>query len=353
METRRVWYGLPLLAVLLGALPAQASLYWQHGVRSTTPSVCFVGDALTSRPDRVQQVLDYIHDFERAANIRFNYLGTCPASIVQSNGNDWFGGDIRVVLPGTSVSGTGMVPGNGCPMFLDSNGNYNGDNNGWGSWSNPPDELTTNRGCRYNLKLGDDADAFGVPWRNHTLHEFGHALGLAHEHVRNDVDSATCSASGYGGSASSGHLTPYDRYSVMHYQFLTCGIDGNYGHSGLSAWDQLALHILYPEPVRVAELVGRTVIRTTEPLNLSSAWGARGATLSVVASSFSWTLGGISYSTSSSLSSWLGAGTYALQFSHADFLGRTYSYSGTVKVLTPADYAEQVVTPVSTRLLLM
>ncbi|QSQ25816.1 hypothetical protein JY651_13175 [Pyxidicoccus parkwayensis] len=353
METRRVWYGLSLLACLLGALPAQASLYWQHGVRSTTPSVCFVGDALTSRPDRVQQVLDYIHDFERAANIRFNYLGTCPASIVQPNGNDWFGGDIRVVLPGTSVSGTGMVPGNGCPMFLDENGNYNGDNNGWGSWSNPPDELTTNRGCRYNLKLGNDADAFGVPWRNHTLHEFGHAMGLAHEHVRNDVDTATCTADGYGGGASSGHLTPYDRYSVMHYQFLACGIDGNYGHSGLSAWDQLALHILYPEPVRVAELVGRTVIRTTEPLNLSSSWGSRGATLSVVASSFAWSLGGINYSSSSNLSTWLGAGTYSLQFSHADFLGRTYSYSGTVKVLTPADYAEQVIAPVSTRVPLL
>ncbi|MCY1023616.1 hypothetical protein [Pyxidicoccus sp. MSG2] len=352
METRRVWWGLSVLACLLGALPAQASLYWNHGVRSTTPSVCFVGDALTSRPTRVQQVLDYIHDFERAANIRFNYLGTCPASIVQANGNDWFGGDIRVVLSGTSVPFTGMVPGNGCPMFLEG-GVYNGDNNGGGSWSNAPSDLVTNRGCRYNLKLGDDADAFGVPWKDHSLHEFGHAMGLAHEHVRDDVDSATCTASGYGGSASSGHLTPYDRYSVMHYQFLACGIHGNYGHAGLSTWDQLALHILYPEPVRVAELVGRRVIRTTEPLNLSSSWGARGANLSVVASSFSWTLSGISYSSSSSLSTWLGAGTYTLQFSHADFLGRTYSYSGTVEVLTPADYAKQVVTPVSAQMPLL
>lgn len=353
METRRLWAGLALVASALGAFPAQASLYWNAGVRSSAPSVCFVGDALTSRPARVQQVLDYIRDFERAANIRFTYLGTCPASVVQANGNDWHGGDIRVVLPSTSVPFTGQVPGTGCPMFLDANGQYNGGNNGGGSWSNAPNDLVSHRGCRYNLKLGDDADANGVPWRDHTLHEFGHALGLAHEHVRDDVDYGLCGAAGYGGSASSGHLTPYDRYSVMHYQFLACGIDGNYGHAGLSTWDQLALHILYPESVRVAEFWGRTVIRTTEALNLSSAWGVRGANLSVTASGFSWTLGGISHSTSSALSTWLGAGTYTLGYSHSDFLGRTYSYSGTVKVLTPTDYAKQIVTPVSARLPLM
>lgn len=348
METRRVGLGLFLLAGLLGALPAQASLYWQAGVRGSTPSVCFVGNALTARPQRVQQVLDYLQDFERAANIRFNYLGTCPASLVQSNGNDWFGGDIRVVIPGTSVSGLGRVPGNGCPMFIE-NGVYNGENDTWGSWSNAPIDLATHRGCQYNLKLGDDADAVGVPWKDHTLHEFGHALGLSHEHERNDVNFNLCSASGYGGGATGGHLTPYDRYSVMHYEFLSCGIHGNYGHAGLSTWDRLAVHILYPEPVRIAELTGRTVIRTTEPLQLASDWGARGANLSVVASSFSWTLSGITYSSSSALSTWLGAGTYPLRFSHSDFLGRTYSYSGTVKVLTPADYAKQIVTPVAAR----
>jgi hypothetical protein len=353
MNSRRLRAMLALLGAVLAAPRAQASLYWFHGVRGSTPSVCFVGDALTSRPARVAQVLDYIRDFERAANIRFNYLGTCPAPLVLANGNEWHSGDIRVVLPGTSVPFTGAVPGVGCPMFLDENGNYNGKNNGGGSWSNPPDGLSANRGCRYNLKLGNDADASGVPWRNHTLHEFGHALGLAHEHVRNDVDTATCSASGYGGSASNGHITWYDRDSVMHYQFLSCGIPGNYGHDGLSGRDQLALHIMYPEPVRVAEFVGRTVIRTDEWLNLRSAWGARGAKLSFAASDFNWKLLGLTYSSSSSLTTTLGAGTYPLQFSHTDFLGRTYSYSGEVRVLTPGEYRKQVVAPVSARLPLL
>jgi hypothetical protein len=353
MNSRHHWATLALLGAALAGPRAQAALYWLQSVRSSTPSVCFVGDALTSRPARVQQVLDYISDFERAANIRFNYLGTCPAPILLSNGNEWYGGDIRVVLPRTSVPFTGRVPGRGCPMFLDSSGSYNGGNDGGGSWSNAPDDLATNRGCLYNLKLGDDADSSGVPWRNHTLHEFGHALGLAHEHARDDVDTATCSASGYGGSASTGHITWYDRNSVMHYKFGVCGIDGNYGHDGLSQWDQLALHIMYPEPVRVAELTGRTIIRTNELLSLNSAWGSRGADLSFAANGFSWRLSGITYSSSNRLTTSLGAGTYPLQFSHADFLGRTYSYSGTVRVLAPADYAEQIVAPVSARLPLM
>ncbi|GHG76930.1 hypothetical protein [Comamonas sp. JC664] len=353
LNLRSLWTGLVLLAAALGARPVHASLYWYAGVQGSTPSVCFVGDALTSRPARVQQVVDYIRDFERVANIRFNVLGTCPAPTVLANGNHWHGGDIRVVIPGTSSAFSGRVPGNGCPMFLDAAGNYTGENNHGGSWSNSPADLATHRGCRHNLKLGDDADALGVPWKDHTLHEFGHALGLRHEHERNDVHFSLCSASGYGGGANSGFITPYDRYSVMHYEFLGCGIHGNYGHAGPSSWDALALHIMYPEPVRVAEFVGRTVIRTTEALNLTSAWGARGANLSFAASAFSWKLSAVTYSTSSGLVTWLGAGTYPLQFSHSDFLGRTYAYSGTVKVLTPADFTKQVVAPVATRLPLL
>lgn len=352
MKPRSLWAALALLGTAFAAPRAHASLYWFAGVRSSTPSVCFVGDALTSRSARVQQVLDYLSDYEHAANIRFNYLGTCPAPVTLSNGTEWYGGDIRVVLRSTSVPFTGMVPGKGCDMFLDSSGAYNGDNDGGGSWSNGPDSLAQHRGCVYNLKLGDDADTNGVPWRNHTLHEFGHALGLAHEHARDDVDPA-CTASNYGGSASDGHITWYDRNSVMHYRFQACGIDGNYGQDGLSAWDRLAVHIMYPEAVHVAEFTGRTVIRTSEPLSLNSLWGASGADLSFAASGFTWKLNGITYSSSSWLSTYLGAANYPFQLSYTDFLGRTYSYSSTVKVLTPADYAGQIVAPVAAQLPLM
>jgi hypothetical protein len=152
--------------------------------------VCFVGDAITSRPGRVQQVMSYIRHFEYAANIKFPAAPVaCPAPTTLPNGSEVYDGDIRVVLPFTSGKFYGMVPGVGCKMFLDSAGNYDGGNDGGGSWSNAPNDLATNRGCQYNLKLNDDG-AGGVPYLNHTLHEFGHALGLSHEHARTDVDTS-------------------------------------------------------------------------------------------------------------------------------------------------------------------
>jgi hypothetical protein len=356
---------LALAAFLCAAIvPARAdgALYWWHGVRSRDISVCFVGDALNSRAARVQQVLTYIKEYEYAANIHFNSTGTCAPATTQPNGNDFFAGDVRVVLPnvnGTTVAGwqgvggTGPVPGKGCAIFRDANGNYTNENNGWGSWSNAPDDLEKYRSCLYNLKLGDDAGPSGVPYLNHTLHEFGHALGLAHEHERNDVDP-TCTASGYGGSANSGFITPYDRNSVMHYQFTACGINGNYGYSGLSTWDQLAVHILYPEDDRAAEYVGTTVVRTTDTITLVSAWQARGANMSFVASDFAWTVAGSVRSTSPSLTLQLpNPGNYSLHLSHKDFLGRTYSTSSTLRVLTPAGFAAQVAGPIAARLPLM
>jgi hypothetical protein len=352
MTVLRFWAGAALLGAALAAPSAQASLYWNSGTQSTTPSVCFVGDALTSQPARVQQVREYIRDFERAANIRFNDLGTCPAPRLLANGGLAYNGDIRVVLPYTNVAFTGAVPGSNCPMFKDANGQYTGENDGWGSWSNSPADLPSHRGCLYNLKLGPDADAAGVPWRNHTLHEFGHALGLAHEHIRNDVDYATCSDPAYGGSASGGHTTVYDRNSVMHYAFFACGIDGNYGQDGLSFLDKLALHIMYPEAVRVAEFTGRTVIRSNEWLSLQSTWRASGAE-SFAVGGFAWKLSGITYSSSSALTTTLGAGTYPFQLSYTDFLGRSYTYSSTVRVLTPAEYTARIVNPIPALLPLM
>jgi len=275
---------------LLLPVHAIAGVYWEHGVRSALVSVCFVGGAVTSQPARVTEILNDIREFSYAANVRFNSLGRCPASVKQSDGTDWFGGDIRIVIPGISVSRTEPVPGQGCPMFRDATGKYNGENDGR-SWSNGPDELARNRSCQYNLNLGDDAPpGTGNPYLNHTLHEFGHALGLAHEHERADVN-AGCTEKGYGGSLIS-YLTPYDRASVMHYRFTSCGINGNYDNTGLSYDDRLSVHILYPEAQMVDEYAGRTVLRTTEPLVLEAGWLVAGANLAFVAKDFRWRLNG-------------------------------------------------------------
>ena len=151
-------------AAVLWVLPAMAhaALYWEAGVLSNKPTVCFVGDALSARPDRVAQIKGALAWFEEAANIRFQYLNACT-SVPKPNGDDHFGADIRVVIPNTSWGSTADVfaalnpiPGKGC-----------GQSEGGGGWSNSPADLNNRRACLFNLHLGDDAFAeeifFGQP----------------------------------------------------------------------------------------------------------------------------------------------------------------------------------------------
>lgn len=323
----------------LAAAPAGAGYYWGHGTLSSAPSLCFVGPALQNEAAWTAQILDAIREFERVAHIRFQVLGTCPPP-VQLLGQDLYPGDVRIALfPGSGIPWSDPVPGDDCPIgFVDS------------SFGREPDFLDGDRGCLYNLKLGKDADGQGVPWRNHVLHEVGHALGLAHEHQRPDALhpstcqplAPSCPTPAQPGPADLLCVTAYDRDSVMNYQNTTCGIAGNYGHSGLSARDRLTLHVLYPEPVRVAEVVGTRVVRTTGTLSLASGWQARGVNVAAVARSFAWTLGGAPFGSGPSLSQSLGAGAYALGFSHEDFLGRSYAYTTTVRSLPPQQFASEV-----------
>ena len=231
-----------------------------------------------------------------------------------------------------------------------------GQNSGWGSWSNAPwvRNNAESRACQYNLKLGDDpwcpvggqywpcaSNPEVVPYMDHTLHEFGHAMGLAHEHARNDTDP-TCTASGYGDGVSAGKLTPYDRSSVMNYQFLSCGINGNYGNAGLSYYDQLGLHMLYPPDGLPAEFVGATTLQTGQTLSLNSAWISWGAYASFVSTNYVWKVDGVTRSTASSLSlPGLTAGAHSASFEFDDFLERHHATYFTVRVLSAADYNEQ------------
>jgi hypothetical protein len=369
-----------VLGLLLGALwtasnrPAQAALWWYHGVRDKQISVCFAGNAVTARPDRVRQIIGHLERFEYAANIQFiTTTGTRARDEAAPGGNidrlacpdptwvnskQYYDGDIRVALWSTDVpvDPPGMVPGVGCTQALVGS-----------SWSNPPDELDLKRPCQYNLKLGDDdldmrtGVHTGTPWLNHTLHEFGHALGLAHEHARADENAGCVPASSDEYHvATTGYMTPYDKNSVMHYIYTpaetpSCVQTGtNYSNAGLTAYDKLALHILYPEDNRAAEFRGRTVIRAGETLSLTSAWKARGANMNFVANSFNWKLDGSTLSTSPDLSVTLSRpGVYTLEFSYRDFLGRAYSYTGPVRVLDPDDYEALIVAPIAAQLPLL
>lgn len=344
---------LPIVALALWLLMPTVvwpATYWFHGVRGRDITVCFAGNAVTARSPRVREIVGHLAQYKYAANIRFVSISgspidavavsalACPPPTQQSNGNDYYNGDIRVAIPGTNMpvfGGTNLVPGVGCTQ-------QQGDS----SWSNPPDELALRRSCQYNLVLGDDHDAAGTPYLNHTLHEFGHALGLAHEHARAD-ENAQCVPAGIDGyhSITTGYITPYDKNSVMHYwwdadRVPNCQQTGsNYSHAGLTDYDKLAVHIMYPEDVRVAEFYGNTVLRVGETLQLVSAWQARGANMNFVTSNWSWRVDGTQRSTTPSLNlAGLAAGDHTLEVSHKDFLNRTYTYSGKVRVVTADNY---------------
>lgn len=358
----------PLLLVVLALwlvmpTPVWPATYWFHGVRNRDVSVCFAGNAVNVRPARVREIVGHLTRFEWAANVRFMALSgkslsfeagptgdinalACPAPTQQPNGNDYYAGDVRVALWSTNVSTSppGKVPGIGCPQDKKAS-----------SWSNPPDELESKRACQYNLVLGDDADATGTPYLNHTLHEFGHALGLAHEHARAD-ENAQCvpTSSDEYHIATTGYITPYDKDSVMHYWWPqstlpNCQQTGsNYSQAGLTGYDRLALHIMYPEDVRTVEFNGNTVLRAGQTLQLVSTWQAQGAT-SFATSNWAWRVDGILRSTTPSLSlAGLAVGEHTLTISHNDFLGRQYTYSGKVRVMTDQEYSQMAAAQAAT-----
>ncbi|PYE53092.1 M12 family metallopeptidase [Deinococcus yavapaiensis] len=94
---------------------------------------------------------------------------------------------------------------------------------------------TFSRDCRSRLQFCIDAIA---------VHEFGHALGFAHEHNRSDRFDCT---QAHQGTEPDLFVTPYDRLSIMNY----CNPAWN-GDGRLSDLDRLGASVLYgkgPTPV--------------------------------------------------------------------------------------------------------
>jgi hypothetical protein len=306
------------------------------------PTVCFAGNALTARPERVNAVLDILKDFEAVANIRFRYLGTCPPARRAADGKDFYDGDVRIALSGTSIdlAARAPLPGKGCAISMGGTGDF-------GLF--PNQSAKDGHPCIYNVRLGVEGPR-AHPYRNQVLHEIGHILGLYHEHQRSDVDYTLCHQRNFGADGGTdGYLTTYDRYSVMHYEFLRCGIHGNYDSSGLSDKDALGIHILYPENDRVAAFVGNTVGLEGKEIWLQSGWRARGAYLSFVLKSAAWTVDGKTVSQKPDLAVTLPPGTHTFVYTFRDFLDRDYTQRGVLRVLTADDYSRRISGPVAAR----
>jgi hypothetical protein len=329
-------------------------------------SLCFAGDAVDVRADRVLNVLDHIRHIEWAANIKFHPPGNksiriqsgqtldaldwrCPNTSA-TNGSLPQGdlGDVRILLH-TAANNTWWttdpVGGHDCAII-----------NHGSSWGATGNEPRLSNWCNFSVKLGDDPiEDPATFYLNHTLHEVAHKLGLGHEHNRSD---ATCA----GGTVINGSISsatdpsgtsinsqpqifmtaPFDTASVTNYVLTACGTKGNYDFTGYSAHDALALRVLYPENTRVAEIYGTRVIKSGQRLVLGNLWQYLGASVDTsstsVANNFSWKLNGTQKATAPNLNINIGEGIYSLVYTYQDFLKRSYSFNNKVEVLSATQF---------------
>ena len=325
-------------------------------------SVCFVGNATDTRPQRVEEIKRTIKEhFESAANLKFDGFDSCAAprpSLCGDSECDFFPGDIRLAIPGAQFKGKDI------PRII-SQQDYPhcADYGAASSWAVFPEnvEKPSYRACPYNMFIGDDGndDTPPRPWVNHTLHEVGHSLGLVHEFAHPDFDATgrdgtVCKSLTNPGSSSLPVLTPVDLFSVMMYTDNSCGIPGNYSNGGLSAFDRLTLHILYPETDRVAEYVGTTVVKSNQPIELTMVLKSRGALINNAIKSIKWKFGKTSSSRSVFQSQgWSLPGKYTGRLQYTDFLDRKFSVPISIRVLLPKDFNNQIVGPITTGISLL
>jgi hypothetical protein len=111
-------------------------------------------------------------------------------------------------------------------------------------------------GCGHSAvgRIGGVQDLVLACWNDRTiLHEFGHALGLAHEHQRSDRNTyvsiqdhgvaASCGAGTFNanyGVVSSTNVLPYDYASIMHYPSNIPNMTGYYVCNGATVYATIA-----------------------------------------------------------------------------------------------------------------
>jgi hypothetical protein len=188
-------------------------------------------------------------------------------------------------------------------------------------WSMFPQEILTNPQCLYTTHLIPDAS------RNNHQHESGHAFGFIHEQQHGDQNCLAAPAPNVGYK-----LTNYDRDSVMHY-VMTC-VDGtttvgNWGNTGPSASDKLAMEMMYPTTLE--SRINGSLVQWAggPPLQARSNLVMRGAYINGAQSAlrnFRWSVDGypISYGvapTAYEMVRSVGIGTHWLSLEYQDLWG--------------------------------
>jgi len=335
------------LSVSLACAPACAGVI--DGTLDPVVRVCFVGNAVTAKPLDVKFVWDHLKVYENYGHIKFVLFnhGQCPAPKRSADGKfDVHEGDLRIGIAGTldldgktPISGT-AIAGKGCA-----------EKPGEGSWwSNVPGNRNKPqfRSCRLTTFVKG-----GLPL-NLIMHELGHAMGLIHEHERRDVPLsdpmvARCykEVPYFGKGLSPGgeflFVTPYDRYSVMHYPAppgSTCQLGAEKDKHGLSYFDKLTIRILYPQSSRIAQFIGATVAAVGERVVLRNEWAFAGALVENVVKNPAWTVTRGNRKVVQQKTPDFGFvfnedGLYSIDYAFTDAKGRSFANTSEIRILPP------------------
>lgn len=323
-------------------------------------SVCFVGDALVSRPAKVLDVKEGFRRVQSVANVRFYGFERCrepePSYCFDDRGErvpcDWYPEDIRIALDRTRWNGA-LVNREIPSTYVHCLGR--GSEASWAHFPHVVDQAGF-RACPWNMAIGDEWDGSRRPplqWLNHPLHEIGHAMGLVHEHVHPDFyfvegpNGKLCNNSirvpeGRRYPGDYVVLTELDLASVMIYRDDSCGIEGNFGFDGYSQRDKVSLRLLYPEDDRRAQFSGPLVLRDGAPLRLRLVMLENGINVGSVIRDVTWYVGSLRGHGTSAPSVGLKEGRHQGALEYEDFLGRRFSAAFQIEVLSAADFESRM-----------